>query len=176
MKTVLFFVIFIFSFSSLKSSEYGDLTYGIMNSYSTYLKKSKNLELAGSGGSMPADVKKIILEFDSPLELDLVCARRLFVESAQGLLNIVNRDKKIRPYLHDYPFTCRNIGFGIGFMQRGKWAKSNKIAYVFIAEKNIFYTICKSGTEDLEDFFQEPYEEALRIVQQENAMSLLKLN
>jgi hypothetical protein len=172
MTRAIFILFCIFSFSSLKATHYGDLARDIMNSYSIHLYKLRGLELAGSGGSMPADIKKITLQFDSPLELDLVCARRLFIESAEGLLYIVNRDKKIRPYLHDYPFTCRNIGFGIGFMHKGKWAKNNKIAYVSIVNSIVFYSIY---TEKLEDLYEEPYEEALRIVQQENAKLSLKL-
>lgn len=172
-------------FTSLLSSftygdeyDYGRMAHAIMNTYSEHLKKTKNFRLAGSGGSMAAELKVLNLMYFCNKELDLSQARRLYVEVVEGLLKVVNNTKEIRPYLHDYPFTSKNVKIQLGFFGNdGKGVKNKKIACIILTKKgNIDYAICKGNTEDWEDFYHEPYEEALRIVQQENAKSQLRVH
>lgn len=140
-----------------------------MSRYSQNLKKTKNLYLIGSGGTSISDVQMIILKYQTTQELELEKVRILFVDCVEGLLKLVNQDKKLRKYLHDYPFTCKNVLIGISFINsNNKWAENNKIAYVNVVEGQINY-FAANKNDNLVDYFEEPYEEALRIVKREQA-------
>lgn len=159
------------SFSGNPKDNSKELTDSITSSYSRHLQKTKNLILCGSGGTSISDVQMINLEYDSSQELNLEETRLLFIDCVEGLLKIVNQDKQLRKYLHDYPFTCKNLMFGIGFITAdNKWSGNNKIAYVSVIKEKIFYRTADSK-DRLQYHFEEPYKEALRIVRETKAKS-----
>lgn len=162
------------SFIWRKEHDYGGMAYSIMNSYSDHLAKTKKIYLEGSGGAMNCDLKELKLRYVSDLKLDLTQARKLYIELVEGLLKLVNNNKEIRQYLHNYPFTKDNIDIIIGFEDKnGKSAKNPKIACIWLAKGKICYSVCKGNSEKFENLCKEPYDDALRIVKEENAKTLL---
>lgn len=71
--------------------------------------KEKDLELAGTGGGAMYGVRMLSLSFYYYKEVDLETARKLIVYCVDEYLAAINSNKKIRPYLVNYPFTEQNI-------------------------------------------------------------------
>lgn len=78
-------------------------------------KKFPSLKCDSVGAAAMTDVKKLIYGFTSRQHLDPDAASRLVCECAEILLEMVNSDEKIRPYLSKYPFDSKNIGVRIAF-------------------------------------------------------------
>jgi len=70
----------------------------------------------------------------------------------------------IRPYLHDYPFTWRNIELKISFYDQNGRSIPGKLAYITTVNGIVYYLSYDKITEGLVDMHEEPYEEALRLV------------
>src|ERR1700728_5092837 len=77
----------------------------IMLTHAKQVKKSDNFGVMGTGGAFMDDVKEILLVYQVNIALEPKDARRLYVKTASSLLELINNDEKIRPYLHQYPFT-----------------------------------------------------------------------
>lgn len=131
--------------------------------------RDKQIYLIGSGGAMMDDVKMISLSFTSFHGFTIEEARQYYVEIAEKYLLLINENEKLRPYLHNYPFDFHNIQFDIGFhdVETRKWSKDS-VAFVFCSRKDgiIFYDIYDHEKDKLIDVYEEPYEEALKIVKE----------
>ena len=79
-----------------------------------------------------------------------------------NLLNKINNDPQIRPYLHVYPFSIDNVKIMISFdTLEGKRVDSRYIVLVFCAKGKIFYKNYVNNS--ICPVHEEPYTEALRI-------------
>lgn len=137
----------------------------IMNSFTKKMKK-EGLSLFASGGSMMGDIQVISLDYETCKSVNIEQARMLFIKEAEALLYQINSDHEIHPYLHDYPFTSRNIFLTIAFCKTdGNFADPPNIAYVMLRTHKdlVCYSIYDEQTERLETVYEEPYEEALKI-------------
>lgn len=170
----------------------------IINAVAKDMNKKHGLICVGSGGSMPNKVYAISLRFHSYRHATIEEARELFVASVQALIDKVNVHEKIRPYLNEYPFTWRGADIVIAF--RNKQGNSTRyldgsVALLgFSKNGNIFYEraelqkrkspnyidtvkgTIKIGkvTEDevFIDLMEEPYEEAVKIVESKRAATV----
>jgi hypothetical protein len=144
-----------------------------MNSYAKELKRTKNLFAFGIGGSMNADVKILSPTYISSQKLNVDEARVLFIETVEGLVSKMNTDENIRPFLHDYPSTEKNTAIGIVFFdENNEFLQDDFIALISMLDNGngmIYYAIYNTETKKLEDCYEEPYEEALRIVKEQKA-------
>ena len=135
------------------------------------LQASNNLTLSGYGGAMMGNVKVINLAFDTEECMNVDQIRRLIVHKAEELIYAMNSDMRIRPYLHDYPCTVKNIHLSIGYNKKGKTNSFYPhVSSAQIVRGEILYL---GFAEESDWFFTDPpsekYEEALRIVQEEDA-------
>src|ERR1700733_3214981 len=73
------------------------------------LREEKKLHLIGTGGGMMDDVEMMAMSFTYYQELDLPSARKLLTYALNEYLAAINSSVKIRPYLHEFPFTARSI-------------------------------------------------------------------
>ena len=119
-------------------------------------------------------------------------ARELEVAAIQKLLNHINSHQKIRPFLREYPFKNDRVEISISFTdennQRYTDGRITRVSQVknnlfyFTAEEyidkgyqithprtNEVYTVPDREATKLIDYYDEPYEEALKKVK-----SLLK--
>lgn len=158
-------------FSLLFSSndKHVDHAYRVMHKFEKYAHDVLGLEVCGSGGEMMDDVQSISLHFTSGASLNIDQARRLVVESSQIFLSMINEDKKLRPYLHTYPFTGNNIKISIDFDEPGKtWKDSEEISLVMLLDGKIFYdTHDEEALIRHKSLHKETYEEAVKIVKAE---------
>lgn len=137
----------------------------VMNSFTKKMER-EGFHLCSSGGAMMDDIKQITLDYEICQNVNVDEARIIFIKYAESLLEQVNSDIKIRPYLHNYPFTSENILFGISFCKPdGNFADPPYIADVLLQNKNnrVFYSVHNKQTELLDDVYSESYEEALNI-------------
>ena len=104
-------VSFIFGCSSFgyQSPRYVKLAHKITEKTAKQLKEQKNLFLAGTGGGMMNDIQMMAMGFDYYQEVDLASARELVLYTLDKYLMNINNNVEVRPYLHDYPFTAKNI-------------------------------------------------------------------
>ncbi len=114
----------------------------VMHSYSKKVKKEKNLDAFGMGDELMTNVKSFSLTYVSERKVNIDEVRPLIVECIEDLLKNVNEYKGIRPYLNDYPFTAKNLEFGIMFMKpNGDFIRDGYIADVTSLYGNIYYRI-----------------------------------
>ena len=142
----------------------------VMHSYSKKMKKEKDLDAFGMGGELMTNVKSFSLTYVSERKVNIVEARFLIVECIEDLLKDINDYKEIRPYLNDYPFTAKNLEFGIMFMKsNGDFIQDNYLSDVSLSQGNVYYGIQPPNVNILKDIYEETYEEALRIVREGEA-------
>ena len=142
----------------------------VMHSYSKKVKKEKDLDAFGMGGELMTNVKSFSLTYVSERKLNIDEARPLIVECIEDLLKDINDYKEIRPYLNDYPFTVKNLEFGIMFMKpNGDIIRDGHLADVTSLNGKILYRIRPLNTNRFKKIYEETYEEALRIVREGEA-------
>jgi hypothetical protein len=73
------------------------------------LMDDHQLRLAGVGSQMMDQIKMIALSFSYSSPVDLEKARELLLVATDELVNAVNVDERIRPYLDNYPFEPKNV-------------------------------------------------------------------
>ena len=107
---ILFTVSFLFCcYSFNASSDYEKIADSITEKTAKELKVQKNLCLVGTGGQMMHDIQMMAMSFFYYQEVDLKTARELIVYAIDKYLDEINSNKEIRPYLHEYPFTVKNV-------------------------------------------------------------------
>ncbi len=154
--------------SKYKDPEYVAYADQISTKICNELWQKEKLYLNGFGGSFLYNVEKIALHFRAERHADVSQARRLFVNAAERLLSEINQGEQIRPYLDHYPFTNRGLSFSINFVNAdNKRVTDGSVAYVFVVKGTIYYDKYDAGSKQLLDLYEEPYEEALRIVRAE---------
>lgn len=165
----------IFSFLSFTNPEdYTVHTNSLISRYSkeVALSLANEVVLIGTGGELGHDVKTISLHFTLSKDIDLSEARRIYVTLIEILLKEMNSDKDIRPFLRDYPSTYRNTDVLIG-MRNDKGQKPTEEGKLTLICNNgkgmVSYLVEDPINNRAIDFHDEPYEEALRIVNEEKA-------
>lgn len=154
----------LFTVACQAKNSYSDIALGIVKSYSKEISQQECVAIIGTGGSMTKDVKTLYLHVWSENELEVSEARRMYLRILQGLVDKVNANEEVRPYLHDYPFTWKNIDLDLGFHNDNGWVGNEKVALVTICKGEIFYKIYDQDDDGFRLIYREPYEEALRIV------------
>lgn len=108
---ILFMFSFLFGCSSFgyQSPRYVKLAHEITEKTAKELKAQKNLYLIGTGGQMMDDIQMMAMSFNYYQEVNLKTARELTIYAIDEYLSAINNNKEVRPYLHEYPFTAKNV-------------------------------------------------------------------
>ena len=111
------------------------------------------------------DIKLMSMGFNYYKVIDIDEARRLLVYCAEEYLTAINGDEKVRPYLHNYPFTAKNIEIDIYFYKpNGSDVAPNEISIAGANEGRVTYSIDDLEKHTLIRIRRETYEEAFKIV------------
>ena len=62
-------------------------------------------------------------------------ARELLVYATESYLSDINNDEEVRPYLHNYPFTYKNIRIAIHFYKKDGNDVSSEVLSIAVANK-----------------------------------------
>ena len=115
------------------------------------------------------DVEKINLSLCTKKRLNVDEARQLFIPLIEKLLSKINTDTNIKPYLHNYPFTSKNLCISLRLEEKN----GKKVERPYIADVRLMFGMVFYSVEDLNDdmlfehVHEETYEEALKIYNSE---------
>ncbi|MBM3192256.1 MAG: hypothetical protein FJZ63_06385 [Chlamydiae bacterium] len=118
----------------------------------------------GGGGGFLKNVERIFLDFSAVKNLNIEEARSLVLDCTEDLLQRINNDKKIKPYLEHYPFTEKGLRLSISFDTPDQKRVSSKyVAHVLATNGSIYYSSYDHKKQQLVDLYEEPYQEALKL-------------
>lgn len=190
---IFFIIVLINSGHSKEPCKYLIYTEEIISAFVQEMNQQFGLIYIGYGGRLNGGVKKIEISFISYKTMNLDQARKLEVIATEKFLKIINNNKEIKTYLHQFPFTVNDAQISISVRSsKDTRPLDGSIAYVFTAKNKIFYrkaelvkrktipTISADGSplpsymteakeyvaEALIPLYEEPYEEALKIVKE----------
>lgn len=158
---------------------HSDLADEQMSCYAKKAYQEKGIVLEGSGGAMMNDIKEFAMSFNCYDHLNLEQTRILMVKVVDEFLQQVNANEKIRPYLHNYPLTVKNVSLMIGFRNhQNQRPPKEYIALAYTHENSIYYSRWEAKLESSKfcDRYRESFNDAVKIVmQQENKPELQRL-
>ena len=135
------------------------------------LEKNQGLILAGIGGQMMNDIQVMMIGLNCYKEVDIKEARDLLIYSSELYLFNINKNEKIIPHLHNYPFTEKNIEIVIYFRKPdGHKVSEGKINISSLNTGVLNYYINTQENQKLKVFHKETYEEAKKLVQNSNIL------
>lgn len=177
-KCVSFFAMFVsmlFMGSKMEGKEYKAPEYlqYVSEVTSAFLKemyKKHGFECEASGGKMPHDVEEISVSLCTSRSATVEQARELEIMVTERFAQIINAHEEIRPFLREYPFPPGRANVSIAFRNPKKKKTSSvddDVILVFQARNRIFYRAKNPDNPYVHKrITDEPYEEALKIVQE----------
>lgn len=123
---------------------------------------------------MMHDIQMMMMAFNfyNPLPIEYI--RPLLICVVEEYLYAINSNERVRPYLHNYPFTPENVEIIIQFLNRdGSFLAPGEIEIAKAKDGQLIYTITDVETQRLKDIHEESFEEALRICRNQDEASLL---
>ncbi|MES2344594.1 MAG: hypothetical protein V4494_01455 [Chlamydiota bacterium] len=165
MKVIISFVLLFVLVSCHEDPTYRDLAGNVMFSYLRQVHKEKGLVCAGFTSVVVPDIREFRMNYRlNKLNYNQSEARQLIVAVAEGFLKKVNLDVKIRPCLHEFPVTYKNLSLRIVFKTAQLERPSEQyVAYVLLQRGKIYFCNYNHDTEMLCDLGEEFYEDALEL-------------
>lgn len=124
------------------------------------LEEEYQLSLVGLGGTVRDDIEGVEVHYDIRGRYDLNSARVLYLKIAQSILDKINSDLPIRPYLHEYPATSNLLRLSLSFHDEDGSYPENKIAYISFVNSKICYRTHNDNKDSFEVVWRETFEEA----------------
>lgn len=147
------------------SEHYVKIAHKITAQTAKKLEQEKGLILAGTGGGMMDDIKMMMMSFEYRKVVNLETARKLLVECVEEYASAINASEKVRPYLHNYPFTFENIEIEIIFRNSdGSKVSLDEINVASANEGRMSYYMDDPEQYSLKLLHEETYEEALEAI------------
>ncbi|KAF3362548.1 Uncharacterized protein PHSC3_000786 [Chlamydiales bacterium STE3] len=164
MAKILGFLLSIFtSFSLFADFNYSRESNKIVNAFIKEKKKTLKVYPFGIGGGERGEVNLISLYFDCYRLVDKTEAQKILVTLVEDLAQRFNENKKIRPYLHHFPFGAESIHILIGFKDASRkslFESSDQL--VSLQDGMVRYSEYNQMTDKYECKGFEPYEEVLK--------------
>ena len=143
----------------LDGQEAGRALDEVVRAFEKKMEGKFGLVCCKGGGSMPYDIQRIDIGFETPKSASLDEARKVGVFFMEQFLSMINSDEKVRPYLREYPFTSKRVFMTLSFRQQ-----SGKELYVSLVKNEIVYKTCDGPLSKFVEILREPYEEAVKMV------------
>lgn len=174
-----FLLLFLITACSFRYQEPPHIKHAVMlAAQATQLYGERNqLEQDSSGGGMCDGINRVACSFVGFRKIDVEEGRRLFVDGVESLCAAFNDDPVIRPYLHNYPFVQKNINLMLAFDDPICFRPfpAPYVSSIFCEYDTIFYRSYSPQTEQYDSLYEEPYEEAVRIVHEQREAAKRKL-
>ena len=132
------------------------------------IKKKHRINPCGQGASMPGGpIQKLALCFDTKDQFTKEELRKLLVKIAQYLLNEINENSDIQPFLKYRPFTIENVQIIIyNHDKNGRSLHDPEISTAQISQGHLIYrTIDPDDSFKFKNEFEESYEDALKALE-----------
>ncbi len=148
-----------------------EVTSEILLKAATTLKKEKELYVCGSGGQMMDQVKMLALSFFYYKDIELEEGRELVTYAVNELVNTVNSNGEVRPFLANYPFQAENVEIRI-FLQYpdGSSFGANRLSVITALNGDIQYKTEKGAGEKFEIAYRETFGEAMQKLEKQKAI------
>jgi hypothetical protein len=154
-----------FACSSYEIPDYEKMADQITAKTAKKLKAKKGLALIGTSGQMMKNIQMMAMHFNFYREVDIETARNLLVESIQEYLYAINSNEEIKPYLHDNPFTDKNVEITIYFYNPDRSdVLSDSISIATSNKGKIIYYIDYPEKYTIKPILEESYQEAVDLV------------
>ncbi|WP_044882038.1 hypothetical protein [Neochlamydia sp. EPS4] len=140
----------------------------ILNNVSKKLQKKYTMRTIGTGIGMPDGVVTMLaLSFEKTGPLTQEEGRAIIVGCVEEMIQTVNKNEKIRPYLENYPFTSNNVEIRL-FLKTKEGNKIYEPDYGVISEIDGSVNYKYKSSENPKKYSkieEEKFEEALKMVQ-----------
>lgn len=135
----------------------------VLRKAATKLKQECTLRPCGTIGQMLNEIQILGLSFYYYQSVDIAEGRKLLIKSIDTMLQEVNQETKIHPYLIRYPFKPRNVEIQI-FLRSpdGRDVAPGALWVIGASEGNLVYEIEHPETKRLTTVYRETYDEALQ--------------
>lgn len=135
----------------------------LVSEHIKFIKKNFKVYPAGVGGGMCGEINLISLHSDCYKIASVDDSREIFFDCVTDLLSRFNNCPKIRPYMHNYPFTLENLHIILAFRSpQGKRPSKDYVALVTVGQGKIFYSNYYSESESFGDLYEESIENAFK--------------
>ena len=168
-----FFILFLVGFSKINAQErtshiYTKYVSEVISAFVKEMHKKYGLVCGASGGQMPDDVAEISVSLTAYRQASIEQARELEVQATERFVQIINAHEKIRPFLREKPFPASRVNVSIAFTKHKDFTPfaDNDVEFVCHAKNRLYYLAYDPQNPYVgKDIKDEPYEEALKIVQ-----------
>ena len=145
-----------------KMSDHEKITKNIIQSFTQQVENEFELYCVGDGGGSN---ESITLIFEGCRRASIEEARLLQVTITERLISAINCHKELSNYFIQFPLSHKNINIRLGFVKENSSDYSDaNVAYIFTVRNKMFYCSHDVITSKLIDVYEEPYEEAVKIV------------
>lgn len=138
-------------------------THKITSEYVKRIEKEYQMRHSGGGGALCYDIKKVTIAFDSDATPTLEESRKFHVFLVTELLKLYNNDESVRPYLHNYPFTAKNLTIQVFYNDKRPNVVQDQVYTVNMDQGKFTYQIKYEGCMkdfSLKNYYHETFEEA----------------
>ncbi len=134
------------------------------------LEEHNNIRLINQTGSMDEKICKLGLQFQSPVQYDIVNGRKMILQLIDGFLQLINSSDCLKPYLYCPPFTLNRLEISVNFVGNCKFSyfSAGQLKYLSFSEGVITY-YGVNGCGDLEKLQEEPLDFARKVIAQDPA-------
>ncbi|HNA61670.1 MAG TPA: hypothetical protein PKW79_01145 [Rhabdochlamydiaceae bacterium] len=154
-------------------AKYGKYIDEVVKALAKQIERDFGLICSGDGASAPDCIRSLKVIFISHKQITIEQARELEVKATERLLHLINTNERMRPFLYIFPFPVPRAHISLSFQNRSGVHRHDGIAHVYQAKGKIFYDNYNPKTERLVDLSEEPYEEAVSLVQGPSSEELL---
>lgn len=154
----------ILSFLDCSAAETSFFTYmdPISNRYSNDVQRRRGFECLGGGGGGCGEFRRISLMFKANITASVMDARRIIVNEALRLVPMLNADRKLRPYMHDFPSGPQNLVYSLIFRNSNEPPRGDSmVGIVHLKNGKIAYESTGVGASCSVLLHSETFEQAL---------------
>ncbi|HNA62248.1 MAG TPA: hypothetical protein PKW79_04150 [Rhabdochlamydiaceae bacterium] len=133
------------------------------------IHRTTGLKLMGTGGGLIDQINRLGMSFARYGDLSMEEARELLVYCIEEYLEAINANEKIRPHLCCYPFTPNNVEIIIFIYREDR--RRPPVGFLTVvagAYGKMIYKIQQPGFPSMKDIHEEPYDEAKKLVEQQD--------
>lgn len=127
------------------------------------------MEVSGGGGYIGYDIGHIALSVHVYKHVKVDESRRIYVEILDAIVQRINKNKKLRPYLREYPMTYDLIKLSLSFMDKKTYYPAQEYVYYLYKQPNdvLFFRGYDVVTNKFVDLHKEDFSDTLKILERE---------
>ena len=173
-----FILFFAFCSFTIAPIDYPERLEQLMSKHIELMKSKYKMRCYGTGYGVANDVNLVSLDYVSDEIFSHERARVLLVSCIEELRQLLNEDKFIRPHLHTYPYSTRNLHVTIEMQpDPNKGDNPNDVYTTYIMNNDyIVYEKFNFQTDQDERLLVEPYKDVLKKAAGQISLTPSKLN